>query len=621
MTVGSLPEEAFRQGLNKIAGCDDPHRKMDVVFVHGLGGDSWTTWMAKQDDTSSFWPGWLADDVPGLGVWTLGYAARGSKWNEESMPLADRGNQVLDLLVSSGLGNLPLAFITHSMGGIVVKQILRHADSLGVKRYESIRDQTRGIVFIATPHAGAEIANFVALAAALYRINEPVNELQEHSARLRELHGWFLNKYLVGRKVSCRTYCERREVRPDIPLLNLKLPKGILVVNETSAEPNIPGERAIPLDEDHISICKPKGKDAQIYKGMLQFVQECLPRSSSGVPPEIVTEPSTGPSLQAASSAAGQPTTTDASVHTTFPIETFRDHCVVNPAWVDLVSRTPATSTPFHWHPNVERMLNLVFDNSDQVDSNVYLLPWATSGDAALKISNYKKSFFDHQTALDELLTKVAASYNKLLKVLSVTTAEHRGRALHTFAAACALSVIRVLQRFEGKLFTRERRLLVRLFPDLPYLRDMSGPMVGLPYLHAVNALAYGWQAEQGFLKCRISPGQEADWECLFLPHIDAVAHHGRRPGPAYLYFGWVVPQWLLFVDRPPPSEDAWWITVLSDEEGGQRYFRSQESPWSGPDMRYRELPSRYDLPASFYKLVEVEPRMWCWVTREKLGK
>lgn len=71
------------------------------------------------------------------------------------MPLADRGNQVLDLLSSEGLGQRPLVFITHSMGGIVAKQILRNADDLGVKRFEPILAQTRGIAFIATPHSGA----------------------------------------------------------------------------------------------------------------------------------------------------------------------------------------------------------------------------------------------------------------------------------------------------------------------------------------------------------------------------------------------------------------------------------------------------------------------------------
>lgn len=280
MLTSRLPDAEARRGLQKIAGCDDPQRRMDVVFVHGLLAMS--TWMADQDDIASFWPNWLADDVPGLGIWTLGYAASGSKWKEESMPLADRGNQVLDLLYNEDLGQRPLVFITHSMGGIVVKQILRNADDLGVKRFQPILAQTRGIAFIATPHTGAHIANFAELAAAIYRTNEHVMELGAHDPRLRELHGWFLNKYLENHTVVCRTYCEKRELRPEISLLGIRLPKGILVVNETSAEPNIQGERAIPLDEDHLSICKPADRSSQIYKGMLRFVRDCLTTQDPG---------------------------------------------------------------------------------------------------------------------------------------------------------------------------------------------------------------------------------------------------------------------------------------------------------------------------------------------------
>lgn len=279
MLLTRIPEPDARRGLQKIAGCDDDTRGIDIVFIHGLGGDAWTTWMADKDDIGTFWPNWIAAELPQAGLWTLGYAAEGSKWKEESMPLADRGNQVLDLLSNEGLGERPLAFVTHSMGGIVAKQILRHAESFGVERWEAIAKQTRGIAFIATPHSGAHVANFAELAAAIYRTNELVKELSAHDPRLRELHGWFL-KYQRGGKVICRTYCEKRELRPEIPLLGIKLPRGILVVDETSAEPNIPGERAVPLDEDHLSICKPPSREAQLYKGVVRFLKDCLAATS-----------------------------------------------------------------------------------------------------------------------------------------------------------------------------------------------------------------------------------------------------------------------------------------------------------------------------------------------------
>jgi hypothetical protein len=48
------------------------------------------------------------------------------------------------------------------------------------------------------------------------------------------------------------------------------------VVDETSAEPNIRGERAIPLDEDHISICKPASRSSPLCESVWRFIEDCL---------------------------------------------------------------------------------------------------------------------------------------------------------------------------------------------------------------------------------------------------------------------------------------------------------------------------------------------------------
>lgn len=262
-------------GLQPVAGTANPARAADLVFVHGLGGDARITWMREPKDAATFWPDWLAADFPALGVWTLGYAADVSAWQRESMPLPDRGHSVLEQLFNDGLGERPLIFVAHSLGGILVKQILNAAESQGVTRWQKIAQATRGIAFIATPHSGANIASFASFIGSVLRANEPVDDLRAHHPRLRELHGWFLNRYLREHPIVCRTYCERRELRPEL-FYGLKLPKGIVVVDETSAEPNIPGERAIPLDEDHLSICKPADRNAPLCKSVWAFVRECL---------------------------------------------------------------------------------------------------------------------------------------------------------------------------------------------------------------------------------------------------------------------------------------------------------------------------------------------------------
>jgi hypothetical protein len=59
--------------LIKIADWDGDKRG-NVVFVHGLGGHPYDTWRRSPSD-DTFWPFWLAEDIKGLAVYSLGYVS------------------------------------------------------------------------------------------------------------------------------------------------------------------------------------------------------------------------------------------------------------------------------------------------------------------------------------------------------------------------------------------------------------------------------------------------------------------------------------------------------------------------------------------------------------------
>jgi hypothetical protein len=75
--------------------------RINVVFVHGLGGHAYDTWR-RSAEGSAFWPAWLARDIPGLAVWTLAYEAPPTNWFGPAMPIQDRAKNVLVLRAADG---------------------------------------------------------------------------------------------------------------------------------------------------------------------------------------------------------------------------------------------------------------------------------------------------------------------------------------------------------------------------------------------------------------------------------------------------------------------------------------------------------------------------------------
>ena len=233
--------EALSQ-LHPISGGENAERKADVVFIHGLGGDAFTTWRHGDDDSTS-WPHWLGREFPEVGVWSLGYAAAPSKWARplgwffrrrgdagHGMALPDRGLQVLDRMAQGGLGERPLFFICHSLGGLVAKQILRGSSDSVEARLQGVFANTRAVLFLATPHAGAPLASIVGPFRTVFGATVTLQGLEAHDAHLGNLFDWYRN-HSQAEGIRTSSYFELRSLA------------GVTIVNRTTAHP---GERATP---------------------------------------------------------------------------------------------------------------------------------------------------------------------------------------------------------------------------------------------------------------------------------------------------------------------------------------------------------------------------------------
>jgi hypothetical protein len=257
--------------LIPVSNTGRPDRIADVIFIHGLNGDAHLTWTTP-GLADGFWPNWLGAELYDVGIWSIAYDVKSSSWKGYSMALAARARNVLDLLAGKEIGTRPIVFVVHGFGGLVVKQVLRTAADSPDPDWQAIAAQTRGVVFLATPHAGSRLANWVGW-IPFYRRTVTVQELEEHNPLLQDLGRWYRNRH-AKRGMKAAVFTEARKV------------KGVRVVHD--GDPYLPGVEAVPLDDDHISITKPKSDKSQLYTGVRAFIRKCLPPASA---------PSTTPSV------------------------------------------------------------------------------------------------------------------------------------------------------------------------------------------------------------------------------------------------------------------------------------------------------------------------------------
>lgn len=231
-----------------------------VIFVHGLGGDAFATWQ-KGKDPNLFWPQWLADDFPQLDIYSLSYEAAPLAWLGTTMPIFDRAKQTLTWL--EPLAEKPLVFICHSLGGLLVKQMIRLASTGGIDNWRAIANQTRGVVFLGTPHTGADIAGTLSRLGTILGTSVSITELAKNSPSLRDINEWYRNS---ARRLNIKT----------LPFYEKQPTHGILVVDETAADPTIEAVAAIPLDGTHLTMCKPESREDFLYVTVERFIWTCF---------------------------------------------------------------------------------------------------------------------------------------------------------------------------------------------------------------------------------------------------------------------------------------------------------------------------------------------------------
>ncbi|KAH9899102.1 hypothetical protein F4778DRAFT_185995 [Xylariomycetidae sp. FL2044] len=270
---------------------------LDVVFIHGFTGHPERTWTHKRapngdepptkmrrlkhfspNGRSLYWPrDILPEALPHARIMTFGYDTN-IRHVLGSSPTDNNVYSIAwDLLVAlegerGTESSRPLLFIAHSLGGIVVKEMLRRSYGCKLNRshLHTVCNATRGIIFFGTPHGGSDPRGLLQRAsenvirAMGFTVNQQiVNTLLPNSERLQELRdefapmahelGWLVHSFQESK--------------------GLKFLGGKKVVDDGSSCLAYP---AIEITEhilsDHMDICRFSGTDDVEYRKVVRAI-------------------------------------------------------------------------------------------------------------------------------------------------------------------------------------------------------------------------------------------------------------------------------------------------------------------------------------------------------------
>ncbi|KAK3347044.1 hypothetical protein B0T25DRAFT_553490 [Lasiosphaeria hispida] len=253
---------------------DAQHAAADVIFVHGLGGYSWNSW-CWEHDPEFFWPAWLQHEhgLKHLRVFTFGYNAN-FRGPDTPLSILDFAKGLLVRMKGYGydgsknerpLGKRPIIFVSHSMGGLVVKKayILGRFDD----HYSSMITKVHSIFFLSTPHRGSSHASTLnnILSVMIGTSSKGyVSELDTNSTSIEDLNEQF------------RALCGSLRLVSLYETLPTKLVKGVkrLLVDKDTGVLNYPKEISSPMDADHHSICKYRSRIDDNYILVINLLKQ-----------------------------------------------------------------------------------------------------------------------------------------------------------------------------------------------------------------------------------------------------------------------------------------------------------------------------------------------------------
>ena len=264
----------------------------DLVLVHGLMGNSRDTWTGKDaKGQRTYWPDWIKAQRPDVNIWLADYDSSVIAWAQPAMPLDQIGGSFLLHAKDQGLGERPIHWVGHSMGGLIIKHLLRQAREKADADWHILSDASRAITFLGTPHHGSDLVKWKeyfyfllsawdflqagglttgavgAVARGLKFLgignrSSHVDELAAHGKALGDLNDAFAQ--WLGAAARSRSSIQVRNYYEALPVF-----KTVTVVPRHSAQLSNDLVVEAAAQANHFDICKFSSVENAVFKGLV----------------------------------------------------------------------------------------------------------------------------------------------------------------------------------------------------------------------------------------------------------------------------------------------------------------------------------------------------------------
>jgi hypothetical protein len=272
-----------RFGLTVVSEPPGRDALVDLVLVHGLNGNPEKTWTAEH--SRIFWPAQLLPQFvedQKVRVLVYGYDADVTSLAGPGVT-KDKIHNHAERLVADLFANRrirkaterPIVFVAHSLGGLIVKRAMITSSEIMGQKTEHLRSifvSTFGMLFLGTPHRGADLAQWGSYLETLCHAIMPkkaidtgpqlVDALKSNSETLLNIDRQFAQLL-----EDFHIYFFHEAKPSDL--------KGLLrfIVEEDSAAPTLPDVERAGIQADHQHMCKFESDNAPGFDLVVDAIQ------------------------------------------------------------------------------------------------------------------------------------------------------------------------------------------------------------------------------------------------------------------------------------------------------------------------------------------------------------